>query len=102
MNQAGASGGDELAALIRERLAVLAPQRLELIDESARHAGHAGARSGGRHYRLLIVSPVFAGHLPLARHRLVHGTLTDLLQSRIHALSITAMTPEEAEAAAAF
>ena len=101
MNQAGASGGDELAALIRERLAVLAPQRLELIDESARHAGHAGARSGGRHYRLLIVSPAFAGHPPLARHRLVNGTLVDLLQNRIHALSLRAMTPAEAEAAAA-
>ncbi|TXH26197.1 MAG: BolA family transcriptional regulator [Elusimicrobia bacterium] len=86
---------------IGERLAALAPQRLELIDDSARHAGHEGARGGGRHIRLFIVSSAFSGQPPLARHRLVHQALADLLRSRIHALSIRAMTPEEAEAAPA-
>lgn len=81
-------------ALLRERLAPLAPTEFTLIDDSARHAGHAGAREGG-HYRLRLVSAAFAGHGPLARHRLVHALVADLMRSRIHALSIEARTPDE-------
>lgn len=82
-------------ALLRERLAVLSPLRLEVIDDSALHAGHAGAREGG-HYRLLIVSREFAGKTTLQRHRLIHDALGELMRSRIHALSIRSLTPDEA------
>jgi BolA protein len=86
--------------LIRQRLAALRPTRLELVDDSARHAGHAGARSGGGHYRLLIVAEAFAGQPRLRRHRLVHEALGELMQGRIHALSVQALTPGEASSAA--
>ena len=81
--------------LMRERLAALAPSRLEIVDESARHAGHPGARQGG-HYRLLIVSAQFSGKTTLQRHRLVHDTLGELMRSKIHALSIRSLAPDEA------
>ncbi len=84
-----------VVTIIHQRLAALAPNRLEVIDDSARHAGHAGARGGGGHYRLLIVSDAFAGLGRLARHRLVHAALGDLMHTRIHALSIQALTPAE-------
>jgi len=81
---------------IRTRLAVLAPSTLELEDESALHAGHPGAAGGGGHFRLRIVSTVFAEENRLSRHRLVYDKLADLIPHRIHALSIDARTPEEA------
>jgi len=81
---------------IRRRLATLAPQRLELTDESARHEGHAGARPGGNtHWRLTIASPVFAGKPMVARHRMVYNALGDLMKDPIHALAITARAPGE-------
>lgn len=80
---------------IRERLVGLEPQTIDITDDSALHAGHAGARSGGGHYRLTIVSPRFAGKATMARHRLVYDALGSLMQREIHALSITARTPEE-------
>lgn len=85
----------DIEALLRERLAFLEPLRLEVIDDSALHAGHAGAREGG-HYRLLIVSTGFAGKSTLQHHRLIYDALGELMQSRIHALSIRSLTPEEA------
>jgi BolA protein len=89
-----------VADAIRQRLtAALAPARLDLIDESARHAGHAGARPQGEsHFRLTIVAPAFAGRSRIERQRLVFAALGDLMQSDIHALAITALTPAEAEA----
>ena len=81
--------------LMQEKLAILQPSLLEIEDESALHAGHAGAKSGGGHYRLRIVSQAFAQHNTLARHRLVYATLGNLMQNKIHALSITAYSPEE-------
>ncbi len=83
-----------IEAEIRRRLELLAPSALNLEDESAQHAGHAGA-SGGGHYRLTIVSSRFAGLNAVARHRLVYETLGDLMQKGIHALAISAYTPEE-------
>jgi BolA protein len=71
-----------------------APQRLEISDDSAAHAGHAGAREGG-HFRVQIVSDRFRSHTLLQRHRLVYTALADLLRGEIHALSIRALTPEE-------
>ena len=80
---------------IRRRLAVLAPEHIEIVDESTLHAGHAGARSGGGHYQLTLVSPAFAGQSSVARHRTIYQALGDLMTTRIHALSITALAPDE-------
>jgi BolA protein len=82
--------------LIRSRLnAALAPDALDIEDESHRHAGHAGARDGRGHFRVRIVSAAFVGKSALARHRMVYAVLGDLMQSDIHALAIDARTPEE-------
>ena len=85
----------DIESLFRERLAGLKPVRLELIDDSALHAGHAGARDGGGHYRLLIVSEAFSGSPTVKRHRMVFDALGELMRSRIHALSIQSLTPNE-------
>ena len=80
---------------MRARLAALEPTVIEIIDDSARHAGHAGAQSGGGHYRLSIVSPRFTGCRTMERHRLVYDALGPLMKREIHALSINAKTPNE-------
>ncbi len=88
-----APGG--LAAEIEARVrAALSPHSLQLRDDSALHAGHAGAREGG-HYYLEIVSPRFAGLPRVARHRLVYDALADLMKKGIHALAIDARAPDE-------
>lgn len=84
-----------VVAAIEQRLASLAPERIELLDESAQHRGHAGARDGGGHYRLTIVSPQFAGKSTLARHRMVYAALGPMMQQQIHALAIMAISPDE-------
>ena len=85
-----------VAARIREQLAALEPVSLDLVDESAKHAGHAGAAPGGQtHWRLSIVSPRFAGQPTVARHRMVYEALGGLMQHPIHALAISARSPEE-------
>ena len=71
-----------------------APDELELVDDSHRHVGHAGARDGKGHFTVRIVSNVFAGMTPLAKHRAVYAALGDMMQSDIHALSIQATVPE--------
>jgi BolA protein len=76
--------------------AALAPTVLELTDESALHASHAGAASGGGHYRLRIVSPRFEGQRLVMRHRLVYDSVHDMMHNEIHALAITALAPSEA------
>lgn len=81
---------------IRERLAALAPLAIDIIDDSHRHAGHAGARSGGGHYRLTLVSDQFQGKSKVARHQMIYGALGELMRTRIHALAINAMTADEA------
>jgi BolA protein len=81
---------------MRERLATLAPVALELRDESAQHAGHAGARpSGGSHWQLTIVSEAFRGKNAVARHRMVYEALGDLMKRDIHALKIEALAPDQ-------
>ncbi|MDP1605507.1 MAG: BolA family protein [Rhodocyclaceae bacterium] len=82
------------AAYLRERLAQLDPQQLDIRDDSARHAGHAGTKDGG-HYVVSIIAARFAGLGVRERHRLVYDAAGDLMQNGIHALSITARTPEE-------
>ena len=91
---------EQRIAQIRSLLAAsLAPLECEVEDESALHAGHAGAASGGGHYRLRLVSSRFEGQPRVARHRLVYDALHDMMQNDIHALAITALTPAEAGAA---
>lgn len=82
---------------IRTKLtAALSPVRLDLVDESALHAGHAGSRPEGEsHFRLLIVSGQFAGHGRIERQRMIYTALGDLMSTDIHALSIKALTPDE-------
>jgi BolA family transcriptional regulator, general stress-responsive regulator len=72
----------------------LAPASLEITDDSARHAGHAGARSGG-HFKVKLVAEAFRGRSALERHRLVYAALAPLMAGRVHALNITARTPDE-------
>ncbi|HOU65761.1 MAG TPA: BolA family protein [Thermomonas sp.] len=84
---------ERIRALLTE---ALAPQSLEVADDSHKHAGHAGARGGQGHFGVDIVSSAFAGKLPLARHRLVYAALGEMIQTDIHALSIRARTPDEA------
>lgn len=74
---------------LRQCLQSLEPAELELRDDSAQHAGHAGAREGG-HFHVRIVSSKFAGLAPLARHRLVYAAVADLMGRDVHALSIDA------------
>ncbi|MDB5922184.1 MAG: BolA family transcriptional regulator [Betaproteobacteria bacterium] len=81
--------------LIRERLASLSPESVDIEDESARHAGHAGAQSGGGHYALTLVSAQFAGQPLQARHRMVYTALGSLMHKEIHALAIRAYAPGE-------
>lgn len=83
-------------SMIKERLqSALSPQSIEVIDESAQHAGHAGAKSGGGHYALTIVAQQFVGHDLLQRHRMVYEALGDAMRKDIHALSIRAYAPDE-------
>jgi len=85
-----------VAETIRERLAALEPQSLDLVDESEQHRGHAGYREGGgTHWRLSIVSLRFSGRSTLERHRMIYGALGNLMQHPIHALAIMARSPEE-------
>jgi len=85
----------DLPKAIRERLAALEPQSLDLLDESGQHAGHEGANAGGSHFRLTIISSRFAGHDKLARHRMIYAALGSLMQREIHALAIRAFAPDE-------
>jgi BolA family transcriptional regulator, general stress-responsive regulator len=80
--------------LLRQRLALLEPTLLEIRDDSALHAGHAGNRGGG-HYSITIESSQFAGKSTIIRHRLVYQAVGDLIPSGIHALSIRAIAPGE-------
>ena len=86
----------ERVALIKQRLsAALAPESLDILDESHLHRGHAGAAGGGGHFKVRITSSRFAEQSALQRHRQVYAALADLMPQQIHALSIEAHTPEE-------
>ena len=89
---APATRPDRIRTMLTE---ALAPTVLELADESALHAGHAGAASGGGHYRLRIVSNKFEGLKLVMRHRLVYDAVHTMMHSEIHALAITALAPSE-------
>jgi len=89
---------DDLPGEIRSRLQALDPDAVAVEDESALHAGHAGAASGGGHFRLQITSAAFSGYGKVARHRMVYAALGDLMRGRIHALAIHARAPGEPDA----
>ena len=82
---------DELRLALESKLQ---PSSLEIIDDSAKHAGHAGAREGG-HYRVVLVAEAFKGRSQLERHRLVYASVAPLIGQGVHALSIIARTPDE-------
>ncbi len=83
-------------AAIEERLrSALQPTELEVIDDSHRHVGHAGAREGRGHFTVLVVSERFRGLPVVRRHRLVYEAVGDMMQTDIHALSIQALAPGE-------
>lgn len=73
----------------------LAADHVEVIDDSALHAGHLGAQGGGGHYRLVVVSPRFEGLSRVAAQRLVYQALGDLMTTDIHALEMRTLTPEQ-------
>lgn len=80
---------------MKQLLAVLEPEHADIEDESHLHAGHEGARSGGGHFNLYIVSAQFAGKNTLARHRMIYSALGEMMKQDIHALNIRAYTPQE-------
>lgn len=83
---------------IRARLEhAFAPAQLDILDESHKHVGHAGAQDGRGHFACTIVSTAFENTSPLERHRMVYDALGDLMLSDIHALSIRAYPPEQPE-----
>jgi BolA protein len=83
------------AERMRERLAALEPESIEILDESGKHVGHEGAKGGGGHYQLVIVSPRFEGANRQARHRMIYDALAPMMQREIHALAIQAYAPNE-------
>jgi BolA protein len=81
--------------LIKQKLAALNPEKIEILDESAKHEGHEGAKNGGGHFLLTIVSCDFSEKSTMVRHRMIHAALGEMMNKDIHALSIKAYTPEE-------
>jgi BolA family transcriptional regulator, general stress-responsive regulator len=86
---------DSVVASMEQGLAGLQPELLEIYDQSREHADHAGAQGGGGHYQVLIVSRRFEGESRVTRHRMVYEALGAMLHKQIHALAITALTPQE-------
>jgi BolA protein len=90
-----AATNDPVSAQIRSAVErELKPTHIEIFDDSAAHAGHAGARAGG-HFRLTVVSAAFEGRTQLQRHRLVYAAVAPLMNGAVHALNIIARTPTE-------
>jgi BolA protein len=83
---------DTIRRLLTE---AISPESLEIIDNSAAHAGHAGARSGGGHYHVTIIAKAFEGKSLVQRHQLIYQALGDLMKQQIHALGINALSPSE-------
>ena len=91
----------KVAEAIRDRLTrAFSPTRLTIVDDSHRHAGHAGARDGGEsHFNVEIVAASFAGRTRMERHRMIHAVLAEELRGPVHALALSARTPAEAGSA---
>jgi BolA protein len=88
---------EPVAVRIRERLAALEPESVEVRDDSAKHAGHEGAKGGGGHFHLAIVSRRFSGVPVQMRHRMIYDALGPMMQREIHALAIQARAPGEGD-----
>ena len=86
---------DRVRTITEKLERALAPERLEITDDSHLHAGHAGAAGGAGHFTVRIVSARFRGCATLERHRLVYQAVSDMMPGEIHALSIRARAPEE-------
>lgn len=87
---------EQRIARMRERLtAALAPQQLEIQDDSHLHVGHAGARGEAGHYTVRVTAAAFAGKPALERHRMIYAALKDMMPTEIHALSIRADIPDD-------
>jgi BolA protein len=95
MNAAATTGLSRLARIRALLAQAFEPAALEVVDESDRHIGHPGARSGAGHFRVHIVAEQFAGQARLARHRSIYAALGEMMHTDIHALSIEALTPSE-------
>lgn len=89
------TGGDRVQRMRAALEAAFAPVALEIVDDSHRHAGHAGARDGRGHFSVRIVSHAFAGMPALARHRAVYAALGGMMSTDIHALSVQALSPRD-------
>lgn len=97
MNETSTASGPVAAEMLR-RLGDLTPTRIDLIDESDQHIGHAGHDGRGEsHFALVIASPDFAGKNRVQRQRLVYKALGDLMHDRVHALSMKTFAPGESE-----
>lgn len=95
MNHLATNHSNNRIEQMNSLLAALQPTKIEIIDDSHKHAGHVGARSGGGHYQLLIVSTQFESKPTVTRHRMIYSALGDMMKHDIHALAIAAYTPEE-------
>jgi BolA protein len=82
-------------ARLEAALRSLDPMRVEVTDDSHKHAGHEGARDGRGHFSVVVVSEAFRGKLPLARHRMVYAAVGSMMETDIHALAIKALAPDE-------
>jgi BolA protein len=87
-----AGAGERIESILRGRFQ---PSRLEIRDDSSRHAGHAGAAAGGGHFEVLIVSAAFEGKSLLDRHRMVNEALQEMIGREIHALGLKTLAPSE-------
>jgi len=86
---------DRINAIEQRLRQVFTPENLEVSDESQSHVGHEGAKGGGGHYAVTIVSDRFRGKTPVMRHRMIYDALNELMNKEIHALRITALSPDE-------
>ena len=92
----------ERVAVIRSRLQdAFQPDELEIVDDSHRHAGHAGARDGRGHFNVRIRSQHFSGKRTVERHRMIYAALGSLMQTDIHALGVIAQSPDDFESSKA-
>jgi BolA protein len=91
-NPGPASVRERIEAILRKHFQ---PSRLEILDDSARHAGHAGAAAGGGHFNVMIVAAAFEGKPLLDRHRMVNEALRDMIGREIHALGLKTLAPSE-------
>ena len=86
---------DRISKIEQKLQQALEPDSLDIVDDSHLHAGHAGAKNGGGHYTVTLVSQKFSGKTPIQRHRMVYEALNEMMQKEIHALNIKACTPDE-------